>query len=114
MLPSLFTLMSPTTHYQWLFAIYCYLLPILLYAAWTTVSLMDLLESPREQRSIGWGLGVLIVPLLGGAAYLLARAGSLTMRARCAMVIGGLIVWLIPVIVGFMLAGGPLGPKALN
>ena len=47
-------------------------------------------------------------------AYLLARASGLTARARYAIVVGGLAVWLIPLIYGITLAWGPLGPKALN
>ena len=114
MLPSLFSFISPVTPYQWLFTLYCYILPILLYAAWASVSLMDMLETPPPQRSTGWGVAVLLVPLAGAAAYLLARAGGLTVRARCAIVIGGLLVWLIPLAFGVFLAWGPLGPKALN
>jgi len=114
MLPSFFSLISPVTPYQWLFTVYCYVLPILLYAAWASVSLMDIFEAPAQQRSSGWGLAVLLVPLAGGAAYLLARASGLTARARYAIVVGGLMVWLIPLIFGMTLAWGPLGPKALN
>lgn len=114
MLPSIFSLISPVTPYQWLFTVYCYILPILLYAAWASVSLMDMLTAPPQQRSSAWGLAVLLVPLAGGAAYLLARASGLTTRARYAIVVGGLIVWLIPLVFGMTLAWGPLGPKALN
>ena len=114
MLPSLFSLNSPATPYQWLFLIGCYATPILLYAAWAAVALMDLADSPPSERSIGWGLAVLLVPLAGGAAYLLARASGLTLRARYAMVVGGLLVWFGALAYGLMLAGGPLGPKALN
>jgi hypothetical protein len=114
MLPSLFSLISPVTPYQWLFTVYCYVLPIMLYAAWASVSLMDMLEAPPQQRSGAWGVAVLLVPLAGGAAYLLARASGLTSRARYAIVLGGLVVWLIPLAFGVALAWGPLGPKALN
>ena len=114
MLPSLFSMMPPATPYQWLFAVYCYAMPILLYGAWAAVSLMDMFETPRAERSVGWGLAVLLVPLVGGAAYLLARVGNLTSRTRVAIVVGGLLVWLIPLAVGLSRALGPLGPKALN
>jgi hypothetical protein len=114
MLPSLFSLMPPATPYQWLFAVYCYVMPILLYGAWAAVSLMDMFDSPRTERSAGWALAVLLVPLAGGATYLLARAFTLTVRARYAMVVGGLLVWLIPLAYGLAMVWGPLGPKALN
>ena len=114
MLPSLFSMMPPATAYQWLFAIYCYAVPILLYGAWATVSLLDMFESGQADRSVGWGLVVLLLPLAGGAAYLLARASTLTSRSRLAIVVGGLLVWLIPLAFGLSRALGPLGPKALN
>ena len=114
MLPSFFSLISPVTPYQALFMVYCYVLPILLYAAWASVSLMDMLEAPSQRRSSVWGLAVLLIPLGGGAAYLLARASGLTTRARYAIVVGGLVIWLIPLAFGITLAWGPLGPKALN
>jgi hypothetical protein len=114
MLPSLLSMNSPATAYQWLFTIYCYAVPILVYGAWAAVSLMDMFESPQAERSVGWGLAVLLLPLAGGAAYLLARASNLTSRARLAMVVGGLLVWLIPLAFGLARALGPLGPKALN
>jgi hypothetical protein len=114
MLPSLFSLLPPASPYQWLFTIYCYAVPILLYGSWAAVSLMDMFESPRAERSVGWGLVVLLLPLAGGAAYLLARAANLTSRARLAIVVGGLLVWLIPLTFGLSRVLGPLGPKALN
>jgi hypothetical protein len=54
------------------------------------------------------------VPLAGGAAYLLSRATGLTSKARIAIVVGGLLVWLIPLAFGLSRVLGPLGPKALN
>jgi len=114
MLPSIFSMTPPANSYQWLCAIYCYALPIMLYGAWAAVSLMDMFDSPPTRRSVAWGLAVLLIPIAGGAAYLIARAASLTTKARLAMVVGGLLVWLVPLAVGLSLAGGPLGPKALN
>jgi hypothetical protein len=46
--------------------------------------------------------------------HICARASGLTTRARYAIVVGGLVVWLIPLAFGMTLAWGPLGPKALN
>jgi len=113
-MPSLFSLSHPTTLFQVWFVVYLYLLPFLLYAAWSCVSLMDLAERTDDAARFAWGAVVILLPLLGGAGYLLAAAKTLRPPARRAMVIAGLGVWLVPLAVGLWLAGGPLGPKALS
>jgi hypothetical protein len=115
-MPSLFSVSNPATAFQWWFVVYVYLLPLLLYASWAALSLMDLSTraSRGEQSSLGWGAAVLLLPLIGGAAYLLGSARHLSSRSRRAIVIAGLVVWLVPLIAGIWLAGGPLGPKALS
>jgi hypothetical protein len=94
MLPSIFSLSPPANGYQWLFAIYCYAMPILLYGAWAAVSLMDMFDSPQSRAPVGWGLAVLLIPLAGGAAYLLARATSLDDEVASGDGVVGLLVWL--------------------
>lgn len=113
MLPSMFTLHAPMGPYQVLFSIYAYVLPIVLYAVWATLSLLDLAMRPEARHRAGWGATVLLLPLLGGAAYLLLRAQSLSPRLRYAAVGAGLLVWLVPFTYGLLLVWGPLGPKAL-
>jgi hypothetical protein len=113
MSPSLFSLHDPMGPFQILFSVYAYALPILLYASWAGLSLMDLSTSPQSTGRGGWAAAVLLIPLLGGAIYLLARASGLSRVARFAVVVGGLSVWLVPFAYGLMLVWGPLGPKAL-
>jgi hypothetical protein len=115
-MPSLFTVSNPSTAFQWWFVVYLYVLPLLLYASWAALSLMDLGKRAQggEPSSLGWGAVVLLLPLAGGAAYLLGAARSINARARIAIVFAGLIAWLVPLIAGIWLAGGPLGPKALS
>ena len=115
-MPSLFSVSNPSTAFQWWFVVYLYALPLLLYGAWAALSLMDLAKRAQggEPSSLGWGAAVLLLPLVAGAAYLLGAARSLNPRARVAIVMAGLIVWLVPLIAGVWLAGGPLGPKALS
>jgi hypothetical protein len=57
---------------------------------------------------------VILVPWLGGGWYLLTAARTLRRSARIAIVVTGLVVWLLPLTIGLWLAGGPLGPKALS
>ena len=113
-MPSLFSLANPLTAFQVWFVVYLYLVPFLLYAAWAALAFMDLGERPDAAGRAGWGVFVILVPLVGGACYLLSAAGSLRRSSRIAIVTAGLIVWLPPLAVGVWLAGGPLGPKALS
>ena len=112
-MPSLFSLANPKTIFQVWFVVYLYLLPFLLYATWAALAMMDLSER-ADAAKWGWGALVLLVPLLGGAWYLLSNARTLTRASRLAIVVTGLGVWLLPLAVGIWLAGGPLGPKALS
>ena len=113
-MPSLFSFANPTTAFQIWFVLYLYLLPFLLYATWGSLAIMDLAERADAAARIGWGTFVILVPLLGSAWYLLTAATTLKRSARIAIVIAGLVVWLLPLAVGLWLAGGPLGPKALS
>jgi hypothetical protein len=113
-MPSLFSVAVPISLFQIWFVVYLYLLPFLLYAVWASLALMDLSEPGEGPARFGWGAFVILVPLLGGAWYLLSSARTLKRSARVAIVLAGLIVWLLPLAVGLWLAGGPLGPKALS
>lgn len=112
-MPSLFSLSNPPSLFQYWFVVCLYLLPLVLYSSWAALSLMDLSDR-ADGGSLGWSVLVLLVPLLGAAAYLLGFARTYSPRARRAIVIAGLLVWLVPLAAGVWLAGGPLGPKALS
>jgi len=111
-MPSLFSMAHPFTAFQLWFVVYVYLLPILLYGVWASLALMDLMDS--KQASLLATLSVILLPLVGGAWYLLRRARSLSPTARVATVVIGALVWLIPLIVALWLVVRPLGPKALS
>jgi hypothetical protein len=112
--PSLFSLAIPITAFQIWFVVYLYLLPFLLYATWASLAIMDLGERADDTGRVRWGALVMLVPLVGGAWYLLTAAKTLKRSSRIAIVIAGLFVWLLPLAIGLWLAGGPLGPKALS
>ena len=112
MLPSLFSLGQPASLFQVWFVIYLYALPILLWAAWTTLAFLDLGEA--RDRALGWAVAILLVPLIGAGLYLLTRAETFTATSRRAIVVAGLVIWVVPLAVGIWLGGGPLGPKALS
>jgi len=114
MIPSLFSTAVPVTAFQVWFVVYLYLLPLMLYAAWTALSLMDFLERRQDDASPYALLAVMLLPLAGGAWYVLRRARTLSLSARVAIVVGGAAVWLVPLISAVWLVGRPLGPKALS
>jgi hypothetical protein len=111
-MPSLFSMAHPFSAFQVWFVIYVYLLPILLYGVWASLSLMDVVDS--KQASLLTALSVILLPLAGGAWYLLRRARTLSPTARVATVVIGAVLWLIPLIVALWLVARPLGPKALS
>jgi hypothetical protein len=112
MFPSLFSLGQPASLFQVWFVVYLYALPILLWTAWTTLAFLDLGEA--RDSAVGWAVAILVVPLVGAGLYLLTRAESFTATSRRAMVLAGLVIWVVPLAVGIWLGGGPLGPKALT
>lgn len=77
-----------------LFGVYDYLLPIMLYCAWSTLALLDLARAGETSRArtFGWTLAILAVPLLGAAAYLLLGGSTLARRVRLGVVAGGAVV----------------------
>ncbi len=113
-MPSLFSVSTPATLFQIWVTVYLYLLPFLLYATWASLALMDLSERGGEPARVAWGAFVILVPLLGGAWYLLGSARTIKPSARIAIVLTGLVIWLLPLAAGVWLGGGPLGPKALS
>jgi hypothetical protein len=113
-MPSLFSVSHPASLFQVWFVVYLYLLPFLLYATWASLAMMDLCERGDDSAPLGWGAFVILVPLVGGGWYLLGAAQTLKRSARIAIVLTGLVVWLLPLAIGLWLAGGPLGPKALS
>jgi hypothetical protein len=113
-MPSLFSPALPMTAFQAWFVVYLYLLPFLLYATWACLAFMDLGEHQDGAARVRWAAFVTLVPLVGGACYLLTAAKMLRRSSAIAIVSAGLTVWLLPLAVGLWLAGGPLGPKALS
>jgi hypothetical protein len=113
-MPSLFSVSNPASVFQIWFVVYLYLLPFALYAVWASLAVMDLSGQGGGAARVAWGAFVILVPLLGGAWYLLGAARTLRRSARVAIVLTGLIVWLLPLALGLWLVWGPLGPKALS
>jgi len=89
----LFTMFVPLSVNSVLFGAYDYLLPLMLYIAWSTLSFLDLAQTPQPQgRTMGWAAAILLLPFLGAAAYLLSAATAISRTTRLGVVIGGLVV----------------------
>lgn len=110
--PSIFTLGHPVEAYDILYGIFIYALALQLYFAWAAVAYIDMAEH-KPARPLLWGLGVLVVPILGAALYLLTRSDAAKARARLAVIVTGLVVLAIALAYGLPKIWGPLGPKAL-
>jgi plastocyanin len=89
-----------------LFGLYAYLLPFALVAAWIALALWDLARRDDLSRgaTLAWMAVVLLVPFVGVAGYLLARA-SLPVWFRAAVVFGGLGAYLVVLGLGAVVGG---------
>lgn len=90
-----------------LFGLYGYYLPVVLLAAWVTLSLWDLVRREDLGRggSLGWMAAVLAVPFLGAVAYLLAGRSPIPLAHRLMIVVGGFLVFVAVVGAGAVLGG---------
>jgi Phospholipase_D-nuclease N-terminal len=74
---------------------YGYALPLILYAAWVSIALWDLVR--QGDRSIGgrvgWMAFVLIVPVLGPVGYFALGRSPIPGALRMMLVVGGLAVY---------------------
>lgn len=91
---SILTFFTPWRLNVILFGVYDYLLPIMLYCAWSIVALLDLADRAEREPSVAvrWGAAVLLLPVVGALGYLLAGRSTLSRLARHSMVFGGVIV----------------------
>ena len=96
-----------TSPWQLVFALYGYLLPFVLYAAWTSLALWDLARRDDLGRgaAVGWIAVVLVVPFLGVIAYHVLGRPRLPAWLRAAVVGGGLVAYLVVLGVGALLGG---------
>jgi hypothetical protein len=91
---SILKLFMPLSQNSVLFGIYDYLLPIMLYCAWSALAFLDLARSAEDNRgrTWQWSAAILLLPLAGAAGYLLFGSSSLSRLTRVAVVAGGVVV----------------------
>ncbi|HVD15107.1 MAG TPA: PLDc N-terminal domain-containing protein [Actinomycetota bacterium] len=93
--------------WQLVFGLYGYVLPFVLYAAWTSLALWDLArrEDLGRAATIAWILVVLVVPFLGVVAYHVAGRPKLPGWLRLTVLAGGIAAYLIVLAVGAWMGG---------
>jgi plastocyanin len=86
--------------------LYGYAFPLILYVAWVVLSLWDLArrDDLNDRRRLAWSAGVLVVPLVGPLAYLLAGGSAIPRAMRLFLVVGGLAIFAVLTVLGFLLA----------
>jgi len=77
--------------------LYGFLLPFMLYAAWSTLVFWDLgrREDSSAGATYGWLAVVLLLPFVGALAYLLAARSTLPRHFRLSVVGAGLGMYLL-------------------
>ena len=93
---SIFTLITPFTRNSVLFGLFTFVFPVVLYCAWSALAFLDLSQNGTIQRGRvwRWSAAILLLPLVGAAAYLVANPGP-SRASRLAVVAGGAAVMLL-------------------
>ena len=90
---SIFTLFVPFTRNGLLFGLFDYVVPIMLYCAWSALAFIDLARANGDSgRTWRWSLAILLLPIIGAAAYLVFGSSEKARRTGVAFVTGGLAV----------------------
>jgi plastocyanin len=78
-----------------LVGLYAYALPLILYTAWVSIALWDLVrqEAVPNRTRIVWMLVVLVVPLFGPIAYYVFGRSPIQRSLRIVLVAGGLAIY---------------------
>ena len=79
-----------------LIGLYAYVLPLILYSAWVSIALWDLVRQdavPNRTRVL-WMLAVLVVPLVGPVGYYAFGRSPIQRSLRVMLVVGGLAIYV--------------------
>lgn len=99
--------LAAPTWWSLLLATYAYLLPLILYVAWVSIAMWDLIR--QEARSNGsrlaWMAVVLIVPLLGPVLYYVVGRSAIPRSLRTMLVAGGLAIYIALAVLAIAIGG---------
>jgi hypothetical protein len=94
-----------TSFWGVLIGLYAYVLPLILYSAWVSIALWDLVRQdavPNRVRMV-WMAAVIAVPLLGPIAYYAFGTSPIQRSLRVMLVAGGLAIYVVLAAVGVAL-----------
>ncbi len=94
-----------TTWWGTLIGLYGYVLPLVLYSAWVSIALWDLVrqEAVPNRKRAGWMAVVLLVPLLGPVAYYAFGRSPIQRSLRWMLVAGGLAIYAMLAVLGILI-----------
>jgi hypothetical protein len=96
-----------TGFFSVLFGLYVYVLPLILYSAWISIALWDLVRQdavPNRTRVL-WMLIVIVVPLFGPIAYYAFGRSPIQRSLRVMLVAGGLGIYVALTALAIWLGG---------
>ena len=97
---------SSPSIWQLLFQLYGYLMPFVLYAAWTALALSDLNSKEMSSSKKYLWLGIVfLVPFFGVLAYHLIGPSSVTKSMKIAAIGGGLLSYIVILVVTAVVSG---------
>ncbi|MGH2806903.1 MAG: right-handed parallel beta-helix repeat-containing protein [Actinomycetota bacterium] len=93
--------------WQIFFGLYAYLLPFVLYAAWTSLAFWDLArrDDTRRGTRLLWVAMILLIPFLGVVAYHLFGRSQIPGWLRGAVVGGGIVAYVLILGAGALVGG---------
>jgi plastocyanin len=94
-----------TSFWGVLIGLYAYALPLILYSAWISIALWDLVrqEAVPNRTRIGWMAAVIAIPLVGPVAYYAFGRSPIQRSLRLMLVGGGLAIYLVLAVLGVAL-----------
>jgi phospholipase D-like protein len=95
------------TWWSLMLATYAYLLPLILYVAWVSIAMWDLIrqDGVASGRRIGWMAVVLVVPLLGPILYYVLGRSPIPRSLRSMLVAGGMGIYILIAVLAIAVGG---------
>ena len=100
------TIAAPTW-WSLLLATYAYLLPLILYVAWVSIAIWDLIrqETVANRRRIAWMAIILLVPLFGPILYYVVGRSHIPRSLRTMLVAGALGIYVVIAALAVVIGG---------